>query len=67
MTSSSLDADAAKSSIQMLRSVSANAVGYVSWYIVANVRIVAERRNGLQVTPKGSIVNRYVIKSSVIS
>jgi hypothetical protein len=46
MTSSLCDAEAAKLSIQVFRSISADAVGYVAWYIMANVRIVADRRKG---------------------
>ena len=54
----SRDAEAANSSIYVIPSISADAVGYVSLYEVANVRIEAERRKGLQVSPKGSLVNR---------
>ena len=56
--SSSSNAEVAKSSIDVLRSMRADAVGYVSWYMLAKVRIIAERRKVLQVSTKGSLVNQ---------
>lgn len=55
---SSCDAEAPTSFIYVLLSIRAHATGYLSWYFMANVRMVAERRNGLHVSPKGCLVNR---------
>ena len=51
-------APVAKSSINMLVSTRAAAVGKVSLCMVASSRNDAERRNGLQVRPKGSRAKR---------
>jgi hypothetical protein len=50
-------AEAAKSSIYVFLSTRAHTVGNLSEYIAANRRMVADRRKGLQISPKGSLVN----------
>ncbi|GFR23953.1 hypothetical protein TNCT_157941 [Trichonephila clavata] len=42
------------------------AIGYVCLYIVASSRREADSKNGLEVSPNGSRVNRYVTISSAM-